>query len=746
MKRRFQILSVFVAMGTAVPAFAQSMWQHAGKDIAPNGKQNLHPTRYTVFATDANTLKQKMQDVPANPQQAVAIVLPMPDGKMRAFHMWATQMMETALAARYPEIKTFTATADDNKGVTAKLDLTTHGFHAMVYDGSNTMFVDPLTDGDSRYYISYYKKDYPQDASTVSVCELNDATKEELLQGKMDVEPGTPGVNPRVNGVTKKTYRLALATTYEYSVAVDGSVPTKPGVLSAMVTSMNRVNGVYERELAVTMTLIGNTDTLISLTSTDPYSNNSSFALLGENQDNVDAKIGTANYDIGHVFSTGGGGVASPAAVCNSMRKAQGVTGRSNPVGDPFDIDYVAHEMGHQFGADHTFNASTGSCGGNNGVADCAYEPGSGTTILAYAGICGVNNIQSNSDAYFHYRSLEQMSIFIASGPTCGVSAVSGNTPAVIPAIAATYDIPFKTPFELTAPVVTDVAHDEINYCWDEHDLGEFGEDYSTTTLGPILRSFTPDTSRTRIFPRLEKLLVNQTSYLGEKLPEVERAMKFRLTVRDILNGMGCVNLTDDEVTVNILDTGVPFEVETPNELTDYMQAGSTSTVTWEVASTNLAPISTLNVDIFLSVDGGRTYPYTVATGVPNNGSANITVPNVATDSARIKVKGTGNVFFDISNHNFYINTWPTNVTTVGGADNSISMYPVPASNVLNIDCKQKDVVTASILNALGQQVWKGAVSDKVQVPVSAWTSGVYHARFFNKENKQIAAKQFVVQ
>src|SRR5690606_22782836 len=180
--------------------------------------------------------------------------------------------------------------------------------------------------------------------------------------------------------------------------------PTKLNVLSAMVTTINRVNGIYEKELSVSLELIGDNDTLIYLNgSTDPFdANNNGGALLGQNQTNTNTVIGAANYDIGHIFSTDGGGIAFLGCVCANNQKARGVTGSPSPVGDPFDVDYVAHEMGHQFGANHSFNACSGTESQQN-----AFEPGSGSTIMAYAGICGpVNNLQANSHDYFHITSL----------------------------------------------------------------------------------------------------------------------------------------------------------------------------------------------------------------------------------------------------------------------------------------------------------------------------------------------------
>lgn len=747
MKKLWAVLLFLIAGYKNVSAYPQVWTRLSDKEIISDGKRVLFPAHYQVYKIDMAYVRSLLTGQ-ASQQAPVKIDLPISDGSMQTFALWYTPVMAKELSAKYPEIKTFTGVAVGNKKLSIKVDITYKGFHAMMTDGVNTSFIDPYTDVNDGNYICYNKQDYSLTEQQRMSCAVHEPFDNDLKDQKLSLTPsGLPDVNLQVNGMLRRTYRLALAATIEYSAAVGGSTPTKASVLSAMVTTINRVNSVYERELSVTMQLIGNTDNLIYLSGTDPYSNGSGPAMLSENQSNIDNIIGTANYDIGHVFSTGGGGIADVGVVCDDQYKARGVTGRNNPVGDPFDIDYVAHEMGHQFGGNHTFNANTGSCSGNIYQLS-AYEPGSGSTIMAYAGICTGNNIQSNSSAYFHAKSLVDISNYINSpfgGAACGTAVPSGNTPVSVPSFAATYYIPFKTPFEITAPEASDVDHDILTYCWEEYDLGDFGSNFSTTQkFGPIFRSFEPDTSRTRIFPTLEKLLKNETSYLGEKLPEVDRTLRFRLTVRDILNGFGVFNFPDDTVLLNVVNTGFPFAVQSPNTKSDYWQIGSSVSINWDVASTTGAPINCSNVDILLSLDNGHTYPYVLAANTSNDGSETITVPNAPTASARVKVKAVGNVFFDISNEPFIINNWPTSVHNVSGVD-GIKIYPIPAQDILHIELSSGQVCTAIIINALGQQLYTDIVSGKQSINISGWSSGVYNLQLVSQDKGTSLTRRFVV-
>jgi hypothetical protein len=715
------------------------IWQNINTDqVKTAGTRYLQPDRFTVFSMDVNLLKPELSALSEDPALAHTIELPMPDGSFRSFRIWQTPFMAPQLAAKYPDIKTFTAVAADNGAVTAKVDYTVYGFHAMVYDGDNSYFIDPYSNANDGYYICYYKKDYTKRSSSFVPCGVTDSREDELGTGRIVAGNENPQLAV-VNGLTKRTYRLALACTQEYASVVTGGNPTKPGVLSAMTTTMNRINGVYEKELAITMQLIANNDNIIYLAEPDPYSSGS----MTENQTNITNTIGAANYDIGHLFKKSDGGISDLGCVCNDNRKARSVTGQSNPVGDPFDLDYVAHEMGHQFGAEHTFNAGTGSCTGN-GVSYRAYEPGSGSTLMAYAGICSGNNITNHSSAYFHAASLEQITDFVSIGGSCAATSIA-NTPAIVPPFATSYNVPKETPFELTAPDAVDNDHDAISYCWEEWDLGDFTSDFSATTVGPIFRSFDPTASKTRIFPTLDKLLNNVNSYLGEKLPTVTRDMVFKLTVRDILNGIGAINFPDDEVVLHVTNSSGPFVVMSPNTSADYWQMGTTVEVKWDVANTTSAPVSCNSVDILLSLDGGHTYTETLASGTANDGSEMIVVPNTPTASARVKVKGSGNVFFDISNKDFIINSWSTGVKEVTAADN-VNIYPVPATDVLHVTTVAIDPVDINVLNALGQIVWAGTLAKQVDIPVSGWAKGMYSLQLVDAHTKLKSVKKFIVE
>ncbi len=474
-----------------------------------------------------------------------------------------------------------------------------------------------------------------------------------------------------------RTYRLALAATGEYTTFQGGTVNA---ALAAMTTTMNRVNAVYEHDVAVRMVMIANETSIIYTNpTTDPYTNSNGSTMLGQNQSNLDSVIGNANYDIGHVFSTGGGGVAGLGVVCSVTNKARGVTGNSAPVGDGFDIDYVAHEMGHQFGGRHTFNGTVSNCGGGNRSSVAAYEPGSGTTIMAYAGICGSQNVQLHSNDYFHVKSLEEIANFIA-GNACDVETSTGNaTPTV--SVGSSVTIPKGTPFTLTA-TGSDLNGDALTYCWEEYDLGSSSppDTDGDGVARPIFRSFSPTASSSRTFPKLSDIL-NNTTTIGEVLPSMNRTMNFQVTVRDNRASGGGINTATTQVVVNA--NAGPFLVTQPN-INVTWNGGTQQTVAWSVANTSAAPINCANVKITLSTDGGNTFPTVLAASTPNDGSEVITVPNLSTTTGRVKVEAVGNIFFDISNVNInIISTIMTGTDTLGVYDPASRTFYLRNSNTI---------------------------------------------------------------
>ncbi|MGI4740642.1 MAG: reprolysin-like metallopeptidase [Janthinobacterium lividum] len=580
---------------------------------------------------------------------ALLVTLPLPDGTNAHFRVVEAPIMAPDLAAKFPSIKTYTGVGVDDPAASLRLDFTPAGFHAQVLSATTgSFFIDPVTRTDTEHYLSFWKRDMPGRSFD---CDVKD--------NDTDVRR-TDGAGLRTSGPVLRTYRLALAATGEYTAFQGGTVTA---AFSAMVTSVNRVVGVYEKELAVRMILVSGTVSLIYTDPvTDPYTNNSGSTMLAENQANVDALIGPANYDIGHVFSTGGGGVAGLGVVCRNGSKARGVTGSSKPVSDAFDIDYVAHEMGHQFGGNHTFNGVAGSCGGGNRNATTAYEPGSGSTIMAYAGICtAIDNLQPNSDPYFHVASYEEIQAYIGT-TTCAVITATGNAPPRLTLPAGGKVLPIGTPFKLTASAF-DPDNDALSYCWEEYDrVATGGPPTAAQVAGsaiPLFRSFNPTADPTRYFPRLSDLVANATN-IGERLPTVTRPLTFRVTVRDQNNGsqgvIGGVNSSANVVLSSTSAAG-PFLVTAPDAAGVSWAGGSSQPVTWSVAGTTANGVNCATVNVRLSTDGGLTYPTLLLSGTANDGTEAVTLPNLATTTARIMVEAADNYFFDISNNNFTITT-----------------------------------------------------------------------------------------
>ncbi len=688
MPRLLSISLLSLAALVSHSAYAdRAFWSELDQSKVPAVAERFTPaTTGRTLSLQHSALAARLREAPEEktkrvPESKFTLELPMPDGSFDTFRVVETAVMAPELAARYPEIKTYLAQSISDPATTARLDTTSLGFRAQFLSPRGSAYIEPMMRGDVTRYIAFRKADDTSERPPMRCSVTGEIFKStpDLLR-KNAIEPLATGANLR-------TYRLAVATTGEYAASFGGA---KADALGGIVTTMNRVNGIFEREAAVRMQLIANNDLVIFTNgATDPYDNNDSRAMLGQNQATLTSIIGGANYDMGHVFTTGGGGVASLGSVCSATRKGQGVTGLPTPRGDWFDVDFVSHEMGHQFNAPHTFNSESNNCSGGNRSASSAYEPGSGSTIMSYTGSCSPHNLQGDSDDHFHGGSLNTIHAFVAGGGSaCGTLASTGNSPPTIsaPANNTAYTIPSRTPFMLTA-TAADANNDTLTYNWEQLNTGDANiindpQSFFDTGNNPIFRTFAPSRTPTRLFPSLRYILdnANQPPYnapllgtttpnyfTGETLPTTNRTLAFQLMVRDNRPGGGGTENVAVNVTVNAASG--PFAVTVPNTNVSWA-AGSSQTVTWNVANTSSAPVSAGNVQIALSTDGGFTFPTILATSVPNNGSANVSIPanTPSTTRARIRVMAVGNIFFDISDANFTItgtNTVPT-ITATG--------------------------------------------------------------------------------
>ena len=610
----------FVAVAAADAAIDAPFRDLSAESLAglpPRGEYEAPlPLQFRALEVDLGALGDLLALAPAEGGAAalaapLILTLPYPDGSDQHFRVEESPIMEPALARRFPEIRTFTVQGVDDPTASGRVSLTSLGFHAMVMSSAGTLYIDPYRRWQGEVVLSYFHSQAIRRPGDAPRCEFKD--EDAVAWSDIDgsaaeafAEAPAGPASAIASGSTLRTYRLALAATVEYSTRVCLPNPVAvPCAMNAIVVSMNRVGGVYEREVAVRMVLIANNDLIVYIAEPDPYTNNNGSTMLTQNQNNLTTVIGSANYDIGHVFSTGGGGIASLSVPCVNASKARGVTGLPNPIGDPFDIDFVAHEMGHQWGGLHTFNGTTSNCGGGNRSASAAYEPGSGSTIMAYAGICGAENLQLHSDDIFHTKSFDQIVAYStgATGNSCAVSTATGNTPPEVDAGPA-FTIPKQTPFTLTGSA-TDGDGDSLTYMWEEYDLGAAAPPNNDIAAArPIFRSFVPLTVPSRTFPRLSDILGNVAT-LGESMSTRDRTMTFRLTARDNRTGGGGVDWDSTTVTVNA--AAGPFLVTQPN--TALVWAGnSVQTVTWDVAGTDVGPIDCAAVAIDLSTDGGATF------------------------------------------------------------------------------------------------------------------------------------------
>lgn len=635
------------------------------KEIKTVGERVIIPNKYKTFSV-SNDFKNLLFSVPNEnlvslQNSSVIIELPMPNGELQKFKVVESPIMANELAAQFPSIKTFDVVGLDEPGTYGKLDWTEFGFHGMLFSAEGRVFIDPYSRNNITEYISYFSSDFAKKESDrmIPECGAQDISTERING------PSTP-IAPQANifaGSILRTYRFAVACTGEYAVAATGlPTPTTAQILSVVTTTVNRVDGVYRTEASIRLQLIANESAILfGNAATDPFTgNNNAGTLINESQTVINANIGAANYDIGHTFSTGGGGLAGLGVVCINTQKARGITGSGNPVGDAYDIDYVAHEVGHQFAGNHSYNQCTGNATQNPGTM---VEPGGGVTIMGYAGICATaDNMAMNSIAYFHTISFDEIMTFsnTGNGNVCPTKPATGNNIPVVTGSAA-YTIPRSTPFTLTGSA-TDADGDVLTYSWEQIDNNSTA--HAAGTASPYFRSLVPSASPNRTFPRLATVLTGATSNLGEYLPATAQTLNFRLTARDNRMTGGGVHYAGNQV---IVAASGPFTVTYPNATGITWASGSTQTVTWSVNATNTAPVNCANVNILLSTDGGNTFPTVILANTPNDGTQAITVPSYATNrtTCRIKIEAVGNIFFDISNNNFTITATTSPIAAV---------------------------------------------------------------------------------
>ena len=579
------------------------------------------------------------------------IRLPNEKGEEEIFILTPTPLLSKSLSAKYPNLKTFKGVSKSRPAVKLRMNTKQDGINAWIkINNGNDFFIQPVR-GEKKLHFSYIK------------------TKNDFANSLFCKTEATPNkLKTKISSLKKvvlnnqiRTFRIAISSTGEYTSYWgdndDSNGSNQEDALAAVVSTLNRINEVFEQDLNIRLELVSDVSLLFEDPTTDPYNGN--FA--SELQNTLDTEIGDEGYDLGHLFDFGesDGDAGCVGCVCVSGKKGQayathpfidifGGTYRN----DYFDLDYVGHEIGHQFGAYHTFSY-------NLELFGVSAEPGSGSTIMGYAGITGPDNLQKHGDSYFHYYSIKNILNYVGS-ISCGNTVSIENEVFRIDA-GPDYYIPIGTAYELN---FNPLKEEGLNsYCWEQLDSAEITSDNfgPNNVIGSMTRSLPPSDIPIRTIPNINRILSNNLTQENpglnsawETVPLVGRDLNWGLTVRKELNSFN--QIAQDAIKISALATSGPFIINSQNESGYLVKGGAVESIKWDVANTDINPIGESEVIISMSTNGGATFPITLADEVPNIGSVKVIIPNnIDTSSARIKVKAKSGIFFAINKKDFSI-------------------------------------------------------------------------------------------
>lgn len=679
-----------------------------------------------TFQLKLSNFKKEMRNAPLESADTRTTKLKMqfPDetGKLIAFWVKEAPVMDADLAKKFPNDKSYIGYGVEDNSLKVRFSVNVLGLHAMIINKEREVqYISPVSP-DRNYYKVYNRRDISAEDNYFE-CFVENSIG--LKKSSLDNDFVYP------NDLKLRTYRLALGATGEYSQfqldlsGIDQSSATdaekKEVVLAAMTTAITRINAVYENDMAITLKIVSDNDEVIFLDPvTDPYTNGDLSKMIDENQIACDDNIGTGAYDVGHVFGVSSGGVDGRAylgVVCDNGSKAGGATSSNIPTGDSFYFDVVAHELGHQFGANHTFNGDDGSCNGTRNN-ETAYEPGSGSTLMAYAGICAPQNVVEHSDLYFHAGSIDEMWTFLElSGGNCANETnLANNLNAPVANAGNDFTIPKSTAYKLIGQGL-DADGDPITFCWEQLD-NEINSvpPKDTDTKGTMYRTLSPSTSNTRYLPKLSVVNGGDISSTWEVTPSVARLMNFNLTVRDNNNEAGQIDM--DAMVITVSDAAGPFVVTSQNTTDIVWTSGTSESITWDVAGTNANGINTTGVNILLSTDGGETYPTILMSNTPNDGAQIINVPDVSSPSCKIMVEAVGNLFYALNSNFFSIGEFTTECGTYLAADtpkNIPDNDPNGVTSVINVPVD--NAIVDVIVNVNITHSWIGDVTLVLESP-----------------------------
>ena len=765
MKKQVLFLAVLLSFGQII-AQKKSVWHKMSTNVTSKIariQQNEITEGENYFSVDVTAFKQPLANANKKLSSLPGTIVEFPNvnGEVEKFQVWENSNMTPDFQALFPEIRSYVGKGITTPGATINFSVSPLGIQTILFrpDGG-TEFIEAY-DKDATLYVVYDSKNRVR--KPFNCTTPNEQLEFELLN--------SPSIVSKSSAGSYKTMRLALSCTAEYSNAFNAFNSSNESlVIAAMNATMTRVNGVFEKDLALHLNMINNSNIIYYDPATDPYSDATGMSSWnGELQATLNTTVTNANYDIGHLFgATGGGGNAGCiGCVCVNGQKGSGITspGSGLPQGDSFDIDYVAHELGHQLGGNHSFTHS------NEGTI-AQTEPGSGSTIMGYAGITSYN-VQSHSDPIFSYKGILQIQNNL-NGKTCPVSTpLAGVNATPVVSAGTDYTIPVGTAFMLTGTATDSDSGDVLTYLWEQNDTstasGANSQVVQTKTAGPNWRTFKPSTNNFRYFPQMGKI-INGTLAIAtagtsnwESVSSVARTLKFTFTARDNHAGMG--QTATDETLITVNATGGAFSVTSQSTTGLSFPGLSQQTVTWNAGGTASAPFNSPTVDILLTTNASTsletfnattpTSPNattwtTIATGVPNNGSYTVTLPNVTANkiACRFMVKAVGNVFLAVNSKNFTIT--PATASSDEFGFTNFSIYPNPNRGNFNVkfDSTSNNEISIVVNDIRGRNIFEkqfsntGLIDQNIQL--SNVEAGIYLVTV--KDGDQKIVKRIVIE
>ena len=638
-----------------------SYWQSQGRasDHLYSSSSDADLPTSMVFSLNESALISTLNKSLGQGISGGKVYLPNTDGKLLSFLVREASNFSPGLAAKYPNIKAYRGYSLDYPQLRLHFSYSPSGLKATFVDVGTRVktSIEKISKIDDRY-IAYTQLDDSMPKQALS-CFTPEPSKislrsKENSQARVNLAGEMSSLVRFSDESTLTTYRLAVATNGQYTAYHGGTVDS---ALAAINTTLTALNFIFETDLGIRLELIDNNDLIVYTDpDTDPFQDDASNlngTMNTELQAILRSVIGDDNYDVGHIFSGigGGGNAGAIGAFCNDSVKGSAWSASTQPEGSYF-VNLVAHEMGHQLGANHTFSMRTEGTGTN-------VEPGSGTTIMSYAGVTGPDDVAIYGDDYYHNVSILQGLNYLKS-QSCQVNKdIDNNVPTVKE--LENYTIPVGTPFILTGSATDVDESDLLTYTWEQVDDGLVPSSVfsSENIQGANFRSLPPSESSTRYFPLITSVISGDLTLSDpniestwETLSTVPREFNFAFTVRDNAVGGGGVASTRTKITV--VDREGAFQVTSQGDAPIYLTA-SEQTVTWAVAGTNAAPILAELVNIRLSADGGLTYPYSLAENINNDGSHKVQMPDLVTAQARVRVESVNNIFYAINSRDFAI-------------------------------------------------------------------------------------------